>query len=66
LIATVLGLLLTTQKPFNEVTPIHLAILLNSLVSMGRDIDRLKKMKSRFEDMFIKAVFVNVGKLTRL
>lgn len=43
---TLFSLLLTYEKPFNDITPLYLAILLNTIVNVSRDNnDKLKKLK---------------------
>lgn len=63
LIQSLMGLMLTHQKPFADLVPMHLAMLLNTLVQMGRDQERLRKMKSQVEDCFTKFVFANISSL---
>jgi len=40
-------------------------MLLNTLVQMGRDQDRLRKMKSQVEDCFTKFIFANISAFSR-
>jgi len=42
---SIFSLLITYEKPFHDLTPLFYAILLNSMVSISRDHDKLKKLK---------------------
>lgn len=55
------SLLLTYEKPFNDITPLYLAILLNTIVNVSRDNnDKLKKLRANIEEKFAKHVFAKV------
>jgi hypothetical protein len=41
----IFSLLVTVEKPFNDLTPLYYAVLLNTIVNMSRDNEKLKKLK---------------------
>lgn len=53
---TISSLLLTYEKPFSDITPLYLAILLTTMLNISRD-DKLNKLKKIFEEKFAKTVF---------
>ena len=62
---TIFGVLLTHEKPFADVTPLYLAILLNTMLSVSRD-DKLNKLKKHVEDKFAKSIFLKIGEFTNV
>ena len=63
---TVFSLVVTTDKPFNDITPLYLAVFLNTVCNTARDLDKLKKLKLKAEDKFTKLVFQNCSHFTKL
>jgi hypothetical protein len=54
---TVFSLILNYEKPFGDLTPLYYAILLNSMVGISRDNEKLKKLKQQAEEKFSKGLF---------
>ena len=52
---------MTNEKPFSDLTPLYYAVLLNTIVSMSRDHEKLKKLKYNVEEKFSKTIFSNIA-----
>lgn len=53
----VFSLVVTADKPFTDITPLYLAVFLNTVCATARDGDKLKKLKLKAEDKFTKMIF---------
>lgn len=58
---TIFSLVVTHEKPFSDLTPLYFAVMLNTMVNMSRDHDKLKKLKHHIEDKFSKSVFAKIA-----
>lgn len=63
---TIFSLVVTTDKPFTDITPLYLAVFLNTVCNTARDVDKLKKLKLKAEDKFTKLVFQNSQHFTKI
>lgn len=57
---------MTLDKPFADLTPLYLAVFLNTVCSTARDVDKLKKLKVKAEDKFTRLVFQNCQHFSKL
>lgn len=61
ILQTIFSLIVTNEKPFSDLTPLYYAVLLNTIVSMSRDHEKLKKLKQNVEEKFSKTIFSNIA-----
>jgi len=59
-------MLLTNEKPFKDLPALYYAVLLNKLVSLSQEHDKLKKLKQQVEEKFSRLVFANYEKFNYL
>lgn len=45
LLQSIFSLLLTHDKPFKDLPPLYYAIMLNNMVNLSRESEKLKKLK---------------------
>lgn len=45
LLQSIFSLLLTYDKPFKDLPPLYYAIMLNNMVNLSRESEKLKKLK---------------------
>ncbi len=66
LLQSIFSLLLTHEKPFKDLPPIFYAILLNNVVNLSQESEKLKKLKQQVEEKFSRLVFNNYEKFNFL
>lgn len=64
ILQTIFSLVINHEKPFNDLPPLYFAVMLNTMVNMSRDHDKLRKLKHHIEDKFSKLVFSKISEFS--
>ena len=63
MVQTILSVMLTVEKPFSDIPPVYLAILMTTMLSSQ---DKLRKLKQLLEEKFAKQIFANISEFSPL
>jgi len=66
LLQSIFSLLLTYDKQFKDLPPLYFAMLLNSLVNLSQESEKVKRLKQQVEEKFSRQVFANFDKFNNL
>ena len=64
ILQTLFSVVLTYEKPFDDISPTFLAIMLTTMLNVSRDHEKLKKLKQKIEEKFSKTVFAKIHDFT--